>query len=63
MQPCKTGDQPYSDTSPYSECSLVLGLIKLEMSLALRTALRTAFIKKEKILDYYREPCHKQILD
>ena len=23
MQPCKTGDQPYSDASPYSECSLV----------------------------------------
>ena len=22
MQPCKTGDQPYSDASPYSECSL-----------------------------------------
>ena len=24
MQPCKTGDQPYSDASPYSECSLML---------------------------------------
>ena len=23
MQPCKTGDQPYSDASPNSECSLV----------------------------------------
>ena len=23
MQPCKTGDQRYSDASPYSECSLV----------------------------------------
>ena len=22
MQPCKTGDQLYSDDSPYSECSL-----------------------------------------
>ena len=22
MQPCKTGDQLYSDASPYSECSL-----------------------------------------
>ena len=22
MQPCKTGDQPYSDTSPNGECSL-----------------------------------------
>ena len=22
MQPCKTGDQQYSDASPYSECSL-----------------------------------------
>ena len=22
MQPCKTGDQPYSDASPNSECSL-----------------------------------------
>ena len=22
MQPCKTGDQPYSNASPYSECSL-----------------------------------------
>ena len=22
MQRCKTGDQPYSDASPYSECSL-----------------------------------------
>ena len=22
MQPCKTGDQTYSDASPYSECSL-----------------------------------------
>ena len=24
MQPCKTGDQPYSDASPNGECSLVL---------------------------------------
>ena len=24
MQPCKTGDQPYSDPSPNGECSLVL---------------------------------------
>ena len=23
MQPCKTGDQPYSDASPNGECSLV----------------------------------------
>ena len=23
MQPNKTGDQPYSDASPFSECSLV----------------------------------------
>ena len=23
MQPWKTGDQPYSDASPYSECSLI----------------------------------------
>ena len=23
MQPCKTGDQPYSDASPYNECSLI----------------------------------------
>ena len=23
MQPCKTGDQTYSDASPNSECSLV----------------------------------------
>ena len=22
MQPCKTGDQPYSDASPNGECSL-----------------------------------------
>ena len=22
MQPCKTGDQPYSDPSPNGECSL-----------------------------------------
>ena len=24
MQPCKTGDQPYSDASPNGECSLLL---------------------------------------
>ena len=24
MQPCKTGDQPYSDASPNGECSLVV---------------------------------------
>ena len=23
MQPCKTGDKPYSDASPNGECSLV----------------------------------------
>ena len=23
MQPCNTGDQPYSDASPNGECSLV----------------------------------------
>ena len=23
MQPCKTGDQPYSDASPNGECSLL----------------------------------------
>ena len=25
MQPCKTGDQPYSDASPNGECSLERG--------------------------------------
>ena len=24
MQPCKTGDQPYSDASPNGECSLAM---------------------------------------
>ena len=27
MQPCKTGDQPYSDPSPNGECSLLKGLL------------------------------------
>ena len=31
MQPCKTGDQPYSDPSPNGECSLIcLSVFMLE---------------------------------
>ena len=28
MQPCKTGDQPYSDASPNGECSLIDGVLQ-----------------------------------
>ena len=31
MQPCKTGDQLYSDASPYSECSLVYCFVCLDL--------------------------------
>ena len=30
MQPCKTGDQPYSDPSPNGECSLLYMMKKIE---------------------------------
>ena len=31
MQPCKTGDQPYSDASPNGECTLTKHIINLGM--------------------------------
>ena len=31
MQPCKTGDQPYSDASPNSECSLTFHLLHIRL--------------------------------
>ena len=37
MQPCKTGDQLYSDPSPYSECSLLTALMVLSYRYALLT--------------------------
>ena len=47
MQPCKTGDQSYSDASPYSECSLICAaatercLLETRMLLAVVKGQRT----------------------
>ena len=36
MQTCKTGDQPYSDTSPNGECSLLLIILYSDVCYAKR---------------------------
>ena len=40
MQPCKTGDQPYSDASPKGECSLINFINEMQIEEYLERAFR-----------------------